>query len=187
MWAHTPHPGVSTEAWTENPTTAHPRPAQPRSWSSQSCGLTDFAGSRVTLGSFGAPWAWTELQAATLPAGSCKVTPSSPEASSCPLSLVLGPQSKAPGAAGGEGLQAQEGADIGPGGTELGPAAEGHSGKREGHSAQCPGPGTLHAHGPSLPLVLSLPPRPCSPSWALGPSPELPKSSRLPKSSLLSH
>lgn len=54
---------------------------------------------------------------------------SHPEAASCPLPSVSGSQSRAPGAAGGDRLGAQDGAGVGPGGAGLSTAAEGHPGE----------------------------------------------------------
>lgn len=76
------------------------------------------------------------------PSGSREVAPARPEETSRPRSLVLGPQSRAPGAAGGQGFRAQEGAGAGPRGAERSPAAEGPSGRREGGCARSTGPGT---------------------------------------------
>lgn len=97
--------------------------------------------------------------------------PPCPEVTSCPL--VSGSQSRAPGAAGGEGLRAQEGVGVSPGGAEHSAAAEGPPGERAGGAAHRPGPGTFLLLPPSScgfgarsrPLPLA------SPAWALGPSP----------------
>ena len=95
------------------------------------------------------PWAWRELPCLLGPHLALR-RPSA----LCPL--VSGSQSRAPGAAGGEGLGAQEGAGVGPGGAERSAAAEGRPGERGGGSAQRPGPGM-----PSAPLSRGhLPPSP---------------------------
>lgn len=73
--------------------------------------------------------------------------PPCPEVTSCPL--VSGSQSRAPGAAGGEGLRAQEGVGVSPGGAEHSAAAEGPPGERAGGAAQRPDPGTFLLLPPS--------------------------------------
>lgn len=87
------------------------------------------------------PRPWGQLQAVTLTAGPMRWPGSRPEVASCPLPSVSRSQSRAPGAAGGHGLGAQDRAGVSPGGAGLSAAAEGHPGEREGGSARCPGPG----------------------------------------------
>lgn len=125
------------------------------------------------------PGPWGQPQAVTLTAGPTRWPGSRPEVASCPLPSVSGSQSRAPGAAGGHSLGAQDGAGVSPGGVGLSTAAEGHPGEREGGSARRPGPGAPPAALPR-PLLISLgsqaTPRP-QPQWcphATPPYPVLP-------------
>ena len=76
-----------------------------------------------------------------------------------------GPQSRAPGAAGGEDLRAQEGAGVSPGGADHCPATEGRSGEREGDPARDPGPGTPPGPLPPTSMCRPAPRPPCHLSW----------------------